>query len=90
MTADPSLFLAVAQIAGIFVGFGGLIGSLGQVQVHTEAAKLLQSVVATSLGVMTAALVPATLMQFQLIRACCGSFRAASTFCCTSAGASWL
>jgi hypothetical protein len=65
MTPDPSLFLAVAQIAGVFVGFGGLIGSLGDFHVQTQAAKLLQSVVATSLGVMTAALIPATLMQFQ-------------------------
>jgi hypothetical protein len=65
MTPDPSLFLAVAQIAGIFVGFGGLIGSLGDFHARTEAAKLLQSVVAMSLGVMTAALIPATLIQFQ-------------------------
>ena len=66
MTPDPSLFLAVAQIAGIFVGFGGIIGSLGDFHARTDAAKLLQSVVTLSLGVMTAALIPATLMQFRL------------------------
>ena len=66
MTPDPSLYLAVAQIAGIFVGFGGIIGSLGDFHARTEAAKLLQSVVTLSLGVMTAALIPATLMQFRL------------------------
>lgn len=66
MTPDSSLFLAVAQIAGIFVGFGGIIGSLGDFHARTDAAKLLQSVVTLSLGVMTAALIPATLMQFHL------------------------
>ncbi|MEQ1755973.1 MAG: hypothetical protein ABL973_17755 [Micropepsaceae bacterium] len=66
MTPDSSLFLAVAQIAGIFVGFGGIIGTLGDFHARTEAAKLLQSVVSMSLSAMTAALIPATLIQFQL------------------------
>jgi hypothetical protein len=65
MTPDPSLFLAVAQIAGVFVGFGGLIGSLGDFHARTDAAKLVQSMVAMSLSVLTAALIPAALMQFQ-------------------------
>ena len=62
---DSSLFLAVAQIAGIFVGFGGIIGSLGDFHARTDAAKLLQSVVSMSICVMTAALIPVVLMQFQ-------------------------
>lgn len=66
MTPDASLYLAVAQIAGIFVGFGGIIGSLGDFRLRTDAAKLLQSVVSLSLGAMTAALIPATLIQFHL------------------------
>jgi hypothetical protein len=81
LTPDPSLYLAVAQIAGIFVGFGGIIGSLGDFHARTEAAKLLQSVVTLSLGVMTAALIPATLMQFRLdpLSCCsCGSVEHAS------------
>ena len=65
MTPDASLFLAVAQIAGIFVGFGGIIGSLGDFHARTEAAKLLQSVVAMSLSALTAALIPAARIQFQ-------------------------
>lgn len=65
MQPDSSLFLAVAQIAGIFVGFGGIIGTLGDFHARTEAAKLLQSVVSMSLSAMTAALIPATLIQFQ-------------------------
>lgn len=65
MPPDSSLFLAVAQIAGIFVGFGGIIGSLGDFHARTEAAKLLQSVVSMSISAMTAALIPVTLMQFQ-------------------------
>lgn len=66
MIPDSALFLAVAQIAGIFVGFGGIIGTLGDFHARTEAAKLLQSVVSMSLSAMTAALIPATLIQFQL------------------------
>jgi hypothetical protein len=66
MQPDSSLFLGVAQIAGIFVGFGGIIGSLGDFHARTEAAKLLQSVVSMSISAMTAALIPATLIQFQL------------------------
>ena len=53
MTLDSSVFHAVAQIAGIFVGFGGIIGSLGDFHARTQAAKLLQSVVANSLRRMT-------------------------------------
>jgi hypothetical protein len=58
MQPDSSLFLGVAQIAGIFVGFGGIIGSLGDFHARTEGAKLLQSVVSMSLSAMTAALIP--------------------------------
>lgn len=61
---DLHLFLSIAEIAGVFVGFGALI-SVAQDQPLAARAQL-RGVVMTGLGVLVGALLPVTLARFGL------------------------
>jgi len=61
---DLQLFLSIAEIAGVFVGFGALISAA---QDQTMAARVqLRGVVMTGLAVLIAALLPIGLARFGL------------------------
>lgn len=64
MVQDVDLFLTLAQIAGVFVGFGALISFTRRTE--TEAAQLgqLRAVVTIGLVVVVAALLPVGLSRY--------------------------
>jgi MFS family permease len=62
---DLHLFLSIAEIAGVFVGFGALI-SVAQDQPLATRAQL-RGVVMAGLGVLVGALLPVTLARFGLV-----------------------
>ncbi len=64
---DTELFLSLAEIAGVFVGFGALISvrSGGASDVHEVA--YIRSVVTTAIWVVIAALAPVILSRYDLV-----------------------
>jgi hypothetical protein len=64
MNHDLDLFLSIAEIAGVFVGFGALI-SLSRDRA-VEARALLRAVVTIGLLVLVAALLPVALARYGL------------------------
>ena len=64
MNHDLELFLSIAEIAGVFVGFGALI-SFSRDRAD-EASTALRSVVTIGLLVLVAALLPVTLARYGL------------------------
>jgi hypothetical protein len=64
MNHDLDLFLSIAEIAGVFVGFGALISLSRERAVESRAP--LRGVVTIGLLVLTAALLPVTLERYGL------------------------
>lgn len=64
MNHDLDLFLSIAEIAGVFVGFGALISFSRDRAVEARAP--LRIVVAIGLLVLVAALLPVTLARYGL------------------------
>jgi hypothetical protein len=62
---QSDLFLSIAEIAGVFVGFGALISFMGQRGPATRVA--LRNVVAIGLLVLVASLVPVGLSHYGLV-----------------------
>ncbi len=66
MGPDLDLFVALAEIAGIFVGFGALISITGSELSDPIQLGRLRSVVVIGLLVIAAALVPVTLDRYEV------------------------
>ena len=66
MTQDIDLFVALAEIAGIFVGFGALISVTRRGGIDATQLARIRAVVAVGLVVMVAALVPVGLSRYGL------------------------
>ncbi len=62
---DLHLFLSIAEIAGVFVGFGALISAASEHSLATRAE--LRAVVLTGLVVLVAALLPIGLARYGLV-----------------------
>ena len=78
------LFLSIAEIAGVFVGFGALISLLRDHQ--EEGRVMLHAVIANGLVVLVAALIPVALSQYGLTgRALWGSSSGAFLVLCWAA-----
>ena len=58
MTQDIELFIAIAEIAGVFIGFGALISLTRRDSIELSQLGRLQAVVSIGLIVMVAALMP--------------------------------
>ncbi|MFX0096446.1 MAG: hypothetical protein ACFE7E_01650 [Candidatus Hodarchaeota archaeon] len=58
MALDLPLFIAIAEIAGIFVGFGALIGVTRREEVDAAQLSRIRGMVIIGLAVMVAALTP--------------------------------
>ena len=58
MQQDLSLLITIAQIAGVFVGFGALISVAGKNGLNTSQIGQIRAVVSIGLVVMVAALIP--------------------------------
>lgn len=66
MIAQSDLFMSLAEIAGVFVGFGALIGALSKYQEgHIQAARV-QGIVLIGLLVVIASLIPLNLSIYGL------------------------
>ncbi|MEE8581313.1 MAG: hypothetical protein V3T33_06955 [Myxococcota bacterium] len=61
---DLGLFLSIAEIAGVFVGFGALISLLRDQQ--NEGRLAVHAVIANGLVALVAALIPVALSQYGL------------------------
>ena len=63
---DTDLFLSLAEIAGVFVGFGALISVRGGGPSDAHEVAYIRSVVLAALWVVVAALAPVILSRFDL------------------------
>lgn len=61
---DPGLFVTIAEIAGVFVGFGALISATRRSEVESEQLGGIRAVVTIGLVVVVAAMVPVVLGQY--------------------------
>jgi hypothetical protein len=64
MTAETGLFVAIAEIAGVFVGFGALISVTRRAEIAPEQLGAVRAVVTAGLTVVVAALVPVVLSAY--------------------------
>ena len=64
MTQDVELFIAIAEIAGVFVGFGALISLTRQNAIEFSQLGRLRGVVSIGLVVIVAALIPVGLSRY--------------------------
>lgn len=64
MTADASLFLAIAEISGVFVGFGALISLTRRGEIDPTSLARIRAVVTIGLVVIVAALLPVALGRY--------------------------
>ncbi|UCD96981.1 MAG: hypothetical protein JSV35_02720, partial [Candidatus Bathyarchaeota archaeon] len=64
MTQDVELFIAIAEIAGVFVGFGALISLTRQNAIEFSQLGRLRGVVSIGLIVIVAALIPVGLSRY--------------------------
>ena len=64
MTQDVELFIAIAEIAGVFVGFGALISLTRKNSIDFPQLGRLRGVVSVGLVVMVAALIPVGLSRY--------------------------
>ena len=64
MTVDVALFVAIAEIAGVFVGFAALISVTGRDEVSPAQLAQVRAVVTIGLVVIVAALVPVVLHSY--------------------------
>jgi hypothetical protein len=61
---DVELFVAIAEIAGVFVGFGALISVSGRDEIRPQQLGQIRAVVTIGLVVIVAALVPVILGRY--------------------------
>ena len=64
MTIDVDLFVTIAEIAGIFVGFGALISVTRRAEIATSKLWRIRGLVTMGLGVVVAALIPIGLSRY--------------------------
>lgn len=64
MTQDFSLLITIAQIAGVFVGFGALISVTGKTGIDASQLGQIRAVVTIGLVVIVAALIPVGLGRY--------------------------
>jgi hypothetical protein len=61
---DADLFVALAEIAGVFVGFGALISVTRHAEIEASHLGQIRAVVTTGLVVIVAALIPVGLSRY--------------------------
>ena len=61
MALDSGLFIAIAEIAGVFVGFGALISVTRKDEIEAAQLARLRGLVTMGLGIIVAALIPVAL-----------------------------
>lgn len=66
MAEDVNLLVAIAEIAGIFVGFGALISVTRRSEIEVASLGLIRAVVTIGLVVVVAALIPVGLSRYGL------------------------
>ncbi|MBD3212576.1 MAG: hypothetical protein GF311_08205 [Candidatus Lokiarchaeota archaeon] len=66
MLEEIELFIGIAHIAGIFVGFGALISLTGRDEIEVSQLGRIRSVVTSGLLVIVASLIPIGLDQYGL------------------------
>jgi O-antigen/teichoic acid export membrane protein len=66
MATDIELFVAIAEIAGVFVGFGALISVTRQSEIQATQLTQVRAVVTIGLVVLVAALIPVGLERYGL------------------------
>lgn len=66
MTADATLFVAIAEVAGIFVGFGALIAIIRHGEISAAQLARIRAMVTIGLVVIVAALVPVVIAHYQV------------------------
>ena len=66
MTPDVELFIALAEIAGVFVGFGALISLTRKNAIDFDQLGRIRGVVSVGLVVIVAALVPVGISRYGL------------------------
>lgn len=64
MNVDRALFLAIAEIAGVFVGFGALISVTRRSDLEPGQLGAIRAVVTAGLTVVVAALIPVALASY--------------------------
>jgi hypothetical protein len=64
MTVDSVLFIAIAEIAGVFVGFGALISVTRRADVAPAQLGAIRAVVTAGLTVVVAALIPVAMASY--------------------------
>lgn len=64
MAQDIALLIAMAEIAGVFVGFGALISVTRRIEIDASQLGQIRAVVTIGLVVMVAALVPVGLTRY--------------------------
>lgn len=64
MLGDATLFVAIAEIAGVFVGFGALISVTRRADVDPAQLGTIRAVVTAGLTVVVAALIPVALASY--------------------------
>ena len=64
MELDVHLFITIAEIAGIFVGFGALIGVTRRKEIETSILWRIRGLVVMGLGVIVGALIPIGLSRY--------------------------
>jgi hypothetical protein len=64
LTLDVGLFVTIAEIAGIFVGFGALISVTRRAEIEISKLWRIRGLVTMGLGVMIAALIPIGLHRY--------------------------
>ena len=67
LTEDLNLLIEIANIAGIFVGFGALISVTRRAEINALQLGLIRAVVTIGLVVIVAALIPIGLGRFGLV-----------------------
>lgn len=63
---EPAVFIAIAEIAGVFVGFGALISVTRRADVEAAQLGAIRAVVTAGLTVVVAALIPVVLGAYGL------------------------
>ena len=64
MIQDADLFVALAEIAGVFVGFGALISFTRRSEIDSLELGLVRAVVSIGLVVIVASLIPVTFARY--------------------------
>ena len=68
MEQDTALLTAMAEIAGVFVGFGALISVTRRMEIEAAQLRLIRAVVTIGLVVVVAALMPVGLARYGIVQ----------------------